>query len=145
MPWKCYGVLTRNTLLRSANTSVRSTLVFQTSQAVRLKLMGHFSIFSPYSLAILWIHFIQGKKNNKQTKNQTPMGEGGEGKDLIIKKRTFYTELILPIDFFVFDGLGKMANLSWSALSHSQPLPTGTIGSIPGPESLCNPSILFLA
>lgn len=66
MPWKCYGVLTRNTLLRSANTSVRSTLAFQTSQAVRLKLMGHFLNFQPIFIGYSVDSFHPGQKNNKK-------------------------------------------------------------------------------
>ena len=83
MPWKCYGVLTRNTLLRSANTSVRSTLVFQTSQAVRLKLMGHFLNFQPIFIGYSVDSFHPGQKE-KQKKNLS--GEEGKSKDLIIKK-----------------------------------------------------------
>ena len=81
MPWKCYGVLTRNTLLRSANTSVRSTLVFQTSQAVRLKLMGHFLNFQPIFIGYSVDSFHPGQKKKKNLS-----GEEGKSKDLIIKK-----------------------------------------------------------
>lgn len=80
MPWKCYGVLTRNTLLRSANTSVRSTLVFQTSQAVRLKLMGHFLNFQPIFISYSVDSFHPGQKKKNLS------GEEGKSKDLIIKK-----------------------------------------------------------
>lgn len=116
MPWKYYGVLTRNTLLRRGNASVRSTLVFHTSQAVRLKLMGHCLNFQPMFIGYSMDSFHPGQKKKKL------VGGGGEEQRLKKKKSTFFTELILPIDFCFIDGLGKMTNLSWSALSHSQPL-----------------------
>ena len=50
-----------------------------------------------------------------QKKKKNLLGEEGKSKDLIKKKKsTFFTELILPIDFCFIDGLGKMTNLSWS-------------------------------
>ena len=85
--------------------------------------MGHFLNFQPIFIGYFMDSFHPGQKQNKTKQKKHLLGEEGKSKDLIIKKRTFYTELILPIDFCFLDGLGKMTNLPWSALSHSQPLP----------------------
>lgn len=86
MPWKYYGVLTRNTFLRRGNASVRSTLVFHTSQAVRLKLMGHFLNFQPMFIGYSVDSFHPGQKKKKNL-----LGEEGKSKDLIKKKKAHFS------------------------------------------------------
>lgn len=87
MPWKYYGVLTRNTLLRRGNASVRSTLVFHTSQAVRLKLMGHFLNFQPMFIGYSMDSFHPGQKKKKK---KNLLGEEGKSKDLKKKEHIFH-------------------------------------------------------
>lgn len=76
---------------------------------------GHFLIFQPMFISDVLDSFHPGA-HCQETK---PLGEEEESEDLRIrKKRIFYTELILPIDFGGADGLGKMASVPWPALSH---------------------------
>lgn len=123
---------TRNTLLRNHDISFRSTLVFHTSQAVRLKMTGHFLIFQPMFISDVLDSFHPGA-HCQETK---PLGEEEESEDLRIrKKRIFYTELILPIDFG-----GRMDWERWPVCPGLlcptvDTLPCEKLSSKPGPDS----------
>lgn len=79
--------------------------------------MGHFLILQP----IFFRYFMHSFHPGALCQQTKLSGEEGKSEDVrIIKKRTFYTELILPIAFCFLDGLGEMTDLPRSALSHSQ-------------------------
>ena len=99
--------------------------------------MGHFLNFQPMFIGYSVDSFHPGQKKKKF------VGGGGEEQRLNKKKKsTFFTELILPIDFCFIDGLGKMTNLSWS---DCQPLAILENPLHPWSWVPANPSILFLA
>ena len=60
--------------------------VFHTSQAVRLKLMGHFLNFQPIFIGYFMDSFHPGQKQNKTKQKKTPLGGGGEEQRLNNKK-----------------------------------------------------------
>lgn len=95
--------------LRNYGVSVRAPLVSHTSQAVRLKLIGHFLTFWTIFICYIMDQFYPGAFITSQQD-----GVGEKSKDFTrIKHRTFYIELVFPIDFFFslfFHGLGKVTS-----------------------------------